>query len=108
MKLSESQKKKIRNSAKGERCTIQLPGICNGDPDTVVWCHFPDESHGLGIKSFDLSGGYGCSSDHDFIDGRLKPKTHEERRIKLELDFFLRRAQTRTLKRLLEKGVIRI
>lgn len=49
--------KKITQSAKGESCTLQIAGFCHGDTDSVVFCHFPDESHGMGIKSDDICGG---------------------------------------------------
>lgn len=96
--------KKIRESARGETCTLQIPGVCNGDPETTVFCHFPDETNGMGTKSCDLSGGYGCSSCHDLIDRR----THVRGFAPEEREFFMRRAQTRTMRRLIEKGVIKL
>ncbi|GKX50589.1 DUF1364 domain-containing protein [Budvicia aquatica] len=61
---------KLRNSAKGQLCTLQIPGICNHNPETVVLCHLPSENHGMGYKSDDFWAVYGCSSCHDVIDGR--------------------------------------
>jgi len=106
MKLTPAQSKKIRQSAKGERCALQIAGVCNNNPETVVWCHFTDESKGIGIKGFDLSGGYGCSDCHDAIDFR-NGKGGADALIGSR-DWYLRRAQTRTLKRLLEKGILKI
>lgn len=90
--------KKITDSARGEDCTLQIVGICNGNPETVVFCHFPDDSHGMGIKSDDISGGYGCSSCHQALD------QHKLRRE--DRDWYMRRSQTRTLRKLIEKGVV--
>lgn len=95
--------KKITQSAKGENCTLQIVGVCNGDPETVVFCHFPDESHGMGIKADDISGGYGCSECHAVIDRRRALALSRQ-----EFDWYMRRSQTRTLRRLIEKGVIKI
>ena len=47
----------IRKAAKGENCTLRLPGICNFNPDTTVACHSPwlRDGMGKGTKSDDLS-----------------------------------------------------
>lgn len=93
----------IRNSANGEMCTMQIPGVCNYNPDTVVLAHLPDESNGMGTKSDDISACYACSGCHDAMDGRVISELYNE-----DKEFFMRRAQTRTLRRLLEKGIVSI
>lgn len=92
--------KKITNAARGEQCTLQIVGVCNGNPETVVFCHFPDESHGISLKSDDLSGGFGCFACHQAIDLH---KVEEEDR-----EWYMRRSQTRTMRRLVERGVVKI
>ncbi|WP_265554899.1 DUF1364 domain-containing protein [Serratia grimesii] len=62
--------KALRDSARGECCTLQIPGICNGNPKTTVLCHLPSNTHGMGYKSDDYWAVFGCSSCHDVIDGR--------------------------------------
>ena len=37
----------IRKAARGEECTLNIAGVCSYDPETVVLCHFPSDSHGL-------------------------------------------------------------
>ena len=37
--------KKITNAARDQDCTLNILGVCNFDPATVVFCHFPYESH---------------------------------------------------------------
>lgn len=96
---------KIRKSAKGEDCTFQIPGICNHDRETTVLCHLPDESKGMGKKADDISAAYGCSGCHDLIDGRNNRRWQFP---KEEIEWYMRRAQTRTLRRLIEKGLIKI
>jgi hypothetical protein len=94
---------KIRQAARGEQCTLQILGCCNGRTETVVFVHFPDESHGMGLKATDLSGAFACSGCHDAVDRRTRSQELEDSR-----DWCLRRAQTRTLARLVELEVVRI
>ena len=61
---------KIRQSARGDTCTFQIPGVCNNDPETVVLCHAPHPDKGMGHKSPDTWAAYGCSDCHAEIDGR--------------------------------------
>lgn len=63
---------RIRNAARGQPCTLQIDGICNSDPATSVWAHWPghDGGRGMGIKSLDLAGAVACSACHDVLDGR--------------------------------------
>jgi hypothetical protein len=93
--------KKIRNSARDEACTFQIPTVCNFNQETTVLCHLPDDHGGTGAKSSDLSAAYGCSSCHDAVDRRVDAQGFESNR-----DWYLRRAQNRTLSRLLDKGIL--
>jgi len=94
----------IRMSAKGEECTFQIPGVCNGNPETTVLCHLPDESHGMGHKADDISAAYGCMSCHDAIDRRISNAGWDSD----NSEWYMRRAQTRTLRRLIEKGIVKV
>lgn len=93
---------KLRESARGEACTLMIYPYCNGNTETTVLCHLPSADHGMGIKSPDWWGCYGCSDCHDIIDNRRKVLglTYE---MKVELMF---RALYRTWKRMIEKGLI--
>ena len=66
------QLSKITDSARMEQCLIRIPGVCNRDDATVVFCHEPSGS-GLSMKYPDTEGVYGCSSCHDVIDSRVPP-----------------------------------
>ena len=60
---------KIRKAARGRACQIRIPGhYC--DPDTVVLCHL--DGAGMGRKSHDIHGAFGCAICHDIVDGRVK------------------------------------
>jgi len=61
---------KITKSARGENCAFRFPGICNHNNETTVFCHINTKYKGVGMKSPDLFGAYGCSSCHDALDGR--------------------------------------
>mgnify|MGYP002712023966 FL=1 len=93
----------IRKAAKGEDCTLNIAGVCNYNPETVVLCHFPSETHGMGLKSNDLSAGFGCSACHDVIDGRSHINLSRE-----DKEFYMRRSQFRTMRRLEELGIISV
>ena len=62
---------KLRNSAKGEACTLRLHPYCNENPETSVLAHLNIDS-GIGQKEYDFVGVIACSACHDVIDGRLK------------------------------------
>jgi len=95
--------KKITNAARDQDCTLNILGVCNFDPATVVFCHFPDESHGMAQKADDVSGGFCCSACHDAIDGRVKSQEFKELK-----DWYLRRSQTRTMRKLFELRVVKV
>ena len=60
---------KIRESAKGEDCSLRVPGVCNGNSETVVLAHLPSVAKGVGNKSPDFWAAYACSSCHAWLDG---------------------------------------
>lgn len=93
----------MRDSAEGEECTIRIPEFCNGNSETTVLCHLPDQSAGMARKADDVSAAYGCSSCHDVIDGRKSWPGHYDL---ADREWFMRRAQTRTARRMIEKGVL--
>jgi len=64
--------KKIRQSAKGQECTVRIPGTCNYNPETTVFAHL--NGGGMSPKTDDLEGAYCCSSCHDALDGRRQLK----------------------------------
>lgn len=61
----------IRKAARGQDCQLRIPGVCNGNPETVVLCHSNRlaDGKGMGIKAPDLAGCFGCSSCHATLDG---------------------------------------
>lgn len=62
----------IRRAARGQDCTMLIPGVCNRDPDTTVLCHSNAlaDGKGMGLKAPDTAACFGCSACHDVLDGR--------------------------------------
>ena len=61
----------LRAQARGRDCTVRLPDICNGNPETVVLAHFRMAGvSGMGMRSPDLVAALACSLCHDAIDRR--------------------------------------
>lgn len=74
---------KLRNSAKGRECLVRIPGICNGNPETVVLAHL--NGGGMGMKQPDLFGAFACSACHDEVDRRTRLLDADDaRRLHLE------------------------
>lgn len=95
---------KIRDSARGEDCTLQIHPYCNGNPATVVLCHLPSERKGVALKSPDHWAAYGCSACHDVIDSR-NPQAIQALGWP-EIERCMMRGLYRTQQRLIEKGLI--
>ena len=92
---------KIRASARGERCQIRFPGICNHDPETTVFAHYRLAGYcGTGIKPPDFMGAYACSACHDEADRRTR---HWETDL---VQTAFAEGVMRTMVRLAEKGLI--
>jgi hypothetical protein len=92
--------RKITESARGEDCTVRLPGICNFNPETVVFAHLNGVRFGHGVGKKTKWGAYACSACHDEIDRRTR---------NLEADYVklaLYEATIETLNRLAAKGLL--
>ena len=88
--------KKIRQSAKGESCTLRIPNVCNGNAETTVFAHLNTRFKGTGNKSPDIFGVYACSDCHSALDSNLVNKEDQLR------------ALTETQMKLYIKGLIKI
>jgi len=89
----------LREAARGRPCTIQIPGVCNHNPETSVLCHLP--SGGMGMKSDDRHAAIGCSSCHDIVDGRVRTTYHWS-----EMEDYLVHAVIRTQKIWIKEGLM--
>jgi hypothetical protein len=73
MKSSRPKMTPARKAAKGQDCTLMLPG-CTNQTDTVVLCHLREfGGGGMGCKPHDSEAVLGCAWCHAVIDGRQEP-----------------------------------
>lgn len=68
--MSRAQSKKLRDSARGQECTLRIPGVCNFNPETTVLAHLACGQKGMGLKSPDNMAVFSCSACHDRLDMR--------------------------------------
>lgn len=94
---------KIRKSARGEDCSVRLPGVCNFNNETTILAHLPSNAKGIGKKSNDITSCYCCSDCHDVIDGRRKSDFSE-----LYILIAIYDAMVETQLKLIDKGLIKI
>jgi hypothetical protein len=91
----------LRDEARGEECTVRLPGVCNFNPETSVLAHGRLSGiSGTGLKSPDWYGAIACSACHDEIDGRTRVLERDF----VKLAFY--EGMVRTLKRWTERGLL--
>lgn len=92
----------LRKLARGQHCLIRVPGICTHTPETVVLCHYRMSGiSGMGMKSPDLFGAYGCYACHAVVDGHQRCSWSRQ-----ELLIMLAEGVFRTQLILLESGVL--
>ncbi len=91
-------KSKLRESARGEDCSLRVSPNCH-DGETVVLCHI-GRNRGMGIKCGDHFAVYGCSYCHDVIDGRV---TTEFSQVELEREKL--RALEETQGKMIKRGL---
>jgi hypothetical protein len=90
-----------RKSAKGQDCTLCLPG-CPNATETTVLCHLPMFGDGgMGFKAPDHIAVYGDFHCHNMIDGRTKCPVP-----KPDLYEYLIRALIRTHRIMRAKGIL--
>jgi hypothetical protein len=87
---------KLRDSAKGQRCTFVLPGCM--DSETVVLCHCRIGNPGMATKPDDFFAAFGCFACHQSADNHNLPRGEEA-------SVWLRAIQ-RTQRRWVEMGLM--
>ena len=96
--------KAITDSARGEKCTMNIAAWCRDDPATTVYAHFPLGTGGSNKLNGDLgNGGYACFMCHQVIDGRQNSDLTKE-----DKEFYMRRSTYRTLCRLVDRGILKL
>ena len=64
-----SKQDKYTKSAKGQPCTVRIPGVCRPAPEneTTVLAHL--NGYGMGGKHLSIHGAYACAECHAWLDG---------------------------------------
>lgn len=104
-KIERKVRQSIRDSARGEQCTVQLPGICDGDPEKTIWSHarWPWAGKGGATKAFCLNGCFACVACDSVFDGQRKPPPGVSRET---VDLAWMRGHFVSLLRLAERGLV--
>lgn len=60
----------LLDMAWGERCLLQVPGVCIDDGRSTVACHSNLLEHGKGksLKAHDFLSAWGCKTCHRWLD----------------------------------------
>ena len=95
---------RIRDSARGEECTVRIVGACTYDPARTIWSHAPLQAAGKGrsLKAVDIAGAYCCTACDEVIDGQ-RPLPPGATRESVMLDWFM--GHMRSLVLLKRKGL---
>lgn len=97
----------ITHAAKGEQCTMQVPGVCNGNQETTVFAHFRWVGDcGAGIKPSALQGAFACSDCNLWTDSPTPRQLHEN--YESDRNWHGMRAMVATQIRLIEMGRLKI
>lgn len=100
--MSMFRSPKLLQSARGQDCTVMIPGVCNGNSETVVAAHANWQEYGKGgaLKAHDIFHARACSACHSELD-QGKNLDYDEKK------FFWQRGFERTLLALcLEKVLV--
>lgn len=95
---------KVTSSARGEDCTIRLPGVCSFNPDETVFAHIAGIRFGHGTAIKTKLGAYACYRCHLVLDGAKRPKGMTLQDVKLA--HFEGMAET--LIKLDKKGIVKL
>lgn len=104
-KTPEAHDQRIRDSARGEECTVRIVGACTHDPTHTIWSHAPLQAagKGRGWKSIDVAGAYCCTACDSVIDGQ-RPMPPGATRESVLLDWCF--GHFRSLVILKQKGIL--
>lgn len=104
-KIEHKVRQAIRDSARGEECTVRLTGVCTRDPEATIWSHarWNDAGRGKRTKALDLAGAYACTACDAVYDGQA-PRPSGMTQAQVDADWCM--GHFRSLVRLAEKGLI--
>lgn len=98
--------RKYLDAAKGQPCSLQIPGVCIGGTDTTVACHSPLREDREGTKAGDHVVADGCFACHNHLDRRTK--LHGDHITEEDQRYYFHRGMVRTLANRLERGILKV
>lgn len=95
--------RKLLDLARGQNCMVRIPGVCNGNHETVVAAHANWNEYGKGgaLKAHDCYTSWACSACHEAIDQGNK-LSYEEKK-----DYW-RRGFERTVFEMFNQGLLKV
>lgn len=90
--------KKLRDSARGQDCTMNVATECNYNPETTVLAHIQIEGGIMGGKTDDISACFACSACHEWLD--------QHKGSRLDEIYYTRRAMVRTQRQWVAMGLL--
>jgi len=107
--VRKNKSTKITQSAKGQECSLRIPGVCDFDNRTTVCAHI--NGAGTGYKEDDALTAYTCFSCHQWLDGgyvNIDLSDYTERDIKRAIrDSEQLRGIRETFPKLRQQGLIK-
>lgn len=108
LKQERIESKAYREAARGQPCTVNIGGACDGGGETTIFAHIKDEHAGRGQKASDTSGCDCCFGCHEVLDRRafmpgLNRHINDE-----EWRFYSMRALQKTFENRWRRGIIGI
>lgn len=96
---------KYTKLARGEPCTIRLPG-CDGGGETTVLAHYRSLALGSGvaIRPHSLFGAYACFHCHNVVDARVFLHAHSRDLVRLAHA----EGVLKTISRLIDSGKLKV
>jgi hypothetical protein len=93
--------RKYLDGSRGQKCTLEITGVCTGDVETTVAAHIRDEGKGGGNKADDISIADACYACHRVFDGHGHAPLTET-----EWLFYALRGLQRTFRNRVERKIV--
>lgn len=88
-KQSPGRNQNYRDLARGKDCTLRVPGVCCGNPETTVLAHSNKGAHGkgMGLKADDAVGAvWACYTCHSWLDRGKAPQADKDAAVARAMD----------------------
>lgn len=108
LKQERIESKAYREAARGQPCTVQIEGACDGGGATTIFAHLRDRHAGKAQKASDTSGCDCCFGCHDVLDRRARMPSTGELITDGDWHFYALRGLQATIENRWRRGIIGI